>query len=66
MKQYKVEVLTFSPKLTFKTDDIANRAMEGIQAKLDEYARKGYTLHHSTSMEYGGDLRFYLYFEKDV
>jgi hypothetical protein len=65
MKQYKVEALTFSPKLSF-TDDIVNRSMEGIQAKMDEYAQNGYTLHHSTSMEYGGDLRFYLYFEKDV
>jgi hypothetical protein len=66
MKDYKVETLMFHQKFTFKTDTIGEDSKIGIQEKLDEYASKGYILHHTHSMNFEGAIYTTLYFEKDV
>jgi hypothetical protein len=66
MKEYKVETLIFYSKLTFDVNHIATKSQKDIQEKLDEYATKGYSLHHSSSTSFGFAVYIYLYFEKDV
>lgn len=66
MKDYKVETLIFYSKLTLDSEHIAKKSKIDIQEKLDEYAGKGYTLHHTTSTSFGLAVYIYLYFEKDV
>jgi hypothetical protein len=66
MKEYKVETLIFWSKLTFDVNHIVKKSKIDIQEKLDEYAAKGYSLHHSTSTNFGMAVYIYLYFEKDV
>jgi hypothetical protein len=66
MKDYKVEALIFYSKLTFDSKHIAKKSKIDIQEKLDEYAAKGYSLHHSTSTNFGMAVYIYLYFEKNV
>ena len=66
MKDYKVETLIFYSKLTLDFDHIAKKSKIDIQEKLDEYAAKGYILHHSTSTSFGSAVYIYLFFEKNA
>jgi hypothetical protein len=66
MKEYKVETLIFYSKITLDSEHIAKKSKIDIQEKLDEYASKGYSLHHSTSTNFGLAIYIYLFFEKDV
>lgn len=66
MKDSKVEVLMYGPKLTFDDKYIQKESQEEIQAKLTEYYGKGYQLTHTNTTEYSGNLYIYLYFEKIV
>ena len=66
MKEYKVETLFFYSKITFDGNHIAKKSKIDIQEKLDEYAAKGYSLHHSTSTSYEAAFYIHLYFEKDI
>lgn len=65
-KDYKVELLIISPKLTLDSKQFLESSKIGIQENLDEYAAKGYSLHHSTSINFGMSVYIYLYFEKDI
>ncbi|MDZ7897247.1 MAG: DUF4177 domain-containing protein [Arcicella sp.] len=56
----------FHQKISFKSDPIVENAKIGIQEKLDEYASKGYILHHTFSMDFADGIYTTLYFEKDV
>jgi hypothetical protein len=60
MKEYKVEALIFWSKLTFDVNHIVKKSKIDIQEKLDEYAAKGYSLHHSTSTNFGMAVYIYL------
>ncbi len=64
MKNYKVEVLTFFSKMTLDKNHIAKSSQEEVQAKLDEYAQKGYQLVSTNATGYGTAVYIYLYFEK--
>ena len=66
MKDYKVETLIFYSKLTLDSEHIAKKSKIDIQEKLDEYAAKGYTLHHTTSTGFGAAVYIYLFFEKAI
>jgi hypothetical protein len=62
MKEYKVEPLRFIQKGT-DSNQLITESKAGIQAKLDEYALKGYKLTSLTSADSG---MVYLVFEKDI
>ncbi|MBC8152778.1 MAG: DUF4177 domain-containing protein [Bacteroidetes bacterium] len=62
MKEYKIKALRFIQK-GFDSSQIVVEFEAEIQAKLDEYASKGYTLNSTTSGDSG---MVYLFFEKDV
>ena len=66
MKAYKVETLIFYSKITLDSEHIAKKSKEDIQAKLDEYVANGYSLHHSTSTNFGMAVYIYLFFEKNA
>ena len=66
MKEYKVETLIFYSKLTFDVNHIAKKSKIDIQVQFDEYAAKGYSLHHSTSTNFGMAIYIHLYFEKNA
>lgn len=66
MKEYKVETLIYYSKLTLDTNHIAKKSKEEIQAKLDEYASKGYLLSSTSSTSFGAAVYIYLYFEKEL
>ncbi|MFY7909077.1 MAG: DUF4177 domain-containing protein [Emticicia sp.] len=66
MKDAKVEVLMYGPKLTLDEKYIQKDSQEEIQSKLSEYYSKGYQLAHTNTTEYSGNLYIYLYFEKIV
>lgn len=69
MKEYKVEALIYYPNLTLDSGLILRESKEGIQAKLDEYTSRGYTLTSTSSSNVGSALYsvvcIYLFFEKD-
>jgi hypothetical protein len=62
MKEYKAEVLRFIQK-GIDSKQIVIESQAEIQAKLDEYALKGYRLTSTTSGDSG---MVYLFFEKDI
>ena len=64
MKEYKVEPLRFI-QTGFDSMQVIIESKAGIQAKLDEYASKGYRLASMTSSDQGTGT-VYLVFEKDV
>lgn len=66
MKEYKVESLIYYSKLTFDKEHILKASSGDIQAKLDEYGRKGWRLVSTDVEDFGVGLYFYLYFERDV
>ena len=61
MKEYKVEPLRFI-QTGFDSAQMVTESKAAIQAKLDEYVSKGYTL---TSLTAGDSGMVYLVFEKD-
>jgi hypothetical protein len=65
MKEYKVETLIYYSKITLDKYHIIKDSKADIQAKLDEYAQKGYRLASTNSSNFGFALYIYLYFEKD-
>lgn len=66
MKTYKLETLCYYSKFFAKKDHILKSSSEDIQAKLDEYAAKGYRLASTDATDFGVAVYFYLYFEKDL
>ena len=66
MREYKVETMIFWTKFTFDVNHIAKKSKIDIQVQLDEYAAKGYSLHHSTSTNFGMAIYIHLYFEKNI
>ncbi|CAN5811124.1 hypothetical protein BH24BAC1_BH24BAC1_06130 [soil metagenome] len=65
MKNYQVETLIYYSKISFDREHLAKSSRKGIQAKLDEYAAKGYRLVSTNSSNFCFALYIYLYFEKD-
>ena len=65
MKEYKLQALIYYSKLTLDKEHIAKSSSADIQAKLDEYASKGYRLVSSDATDFGFAVYFYLYFERD-
>ncbi|MDT0685230.1 DUF4177 domain-containing protein [Autumnicola psychrophila] len=65
MKDYKLETLIYYSKLTLDKEHIAKDSKKDIQAKLDDYAQKGYRLVSTDATDFGFAVYFYLYFEKD-
>lgn len=66
MKEYKLESLIYYSKLTLDKEHIIKDSSKDIQAKLDEYAKKGYRLVSTNATDFGIAVYFYLYFERDV
>lgn len=66
MKDYKVETLIYYSKITLDSEHIAKKSKEEIQEKLDEYAKKGYSLSSTSATNFGLAVYIYLYFEKDI
>ncbi|MEM6629577.1 MAG: DUF4177 domain-containing protein [Bacteroidota bacterium] len=66
MKEYKLESLIYYSKVTLDKEHIVKDSSKDIQAKLDEYAKKGYRLVSTDATDFGFAVYFYLYFEKDV
>ena len=66
MKEYKLESLIYYTKVTLNPNHIAENSSKDIQAKLDEYAQKGYRLVSTDATNFGFAVYIYLYFEKDV
>jgi len=64
MKQYKVENLIYYSKVTFDSEHITKKSAADIQAKLDEYAKDGWTLASTDATSFGFAVYIYLYFEK--
>ena len=64
MKEYKVESLIYYSKLTTDVNHIATASQKEIQAKLDEYAKDGWTLVSTDATNFGFAVYIYLYFEK--
>ena len=62
MKEYKVKALRFIQK-GFDSNQLVIEFEAEIQAKLDEYASKGYKLSSTTSGDSG---MVYLFFEKEI
>ena len=66
MKEYKLESLIYHSKLTFDKQHILKSSTADIQAKLDEYGRKGWRLVSTDVEDFGVGMYFYLYFERSV
>ena len=66
MKEYKLESLIYYSKLTLDKEHIVKDSSKDIQAKLDEYAQKGYRLVSTDATDFGFAVYIYLYFERDV
>ncbi|WP_373511255.1 DUF4177 domain-containing protein [Persicitalea sp.] len=66
MKEYKLESFIYYSKLTLDTNHILNSSTAEIQAKLDEYAKKGWRLASSNTASFGAAVYVYLYFERDA
>ena len=66
MKDYKVETLIYYSKITLDSKHIAKDSQKDIQEKLDEYAKKGYSLTSTNATSFGVAVYIYLYFEKDI
>ncbi|MFK7832153.1 MAG: DUF4177 domain-containing protein [Winogradskyella sp.] len=66
MKEYKVETLIYYSKVTLDSKHITKSSKKDIQAKLDEYAKKGYRLASTDASNFGLAMYIYLYFEKDL
>lgn len=64
MQDYKVEPLIYYSKLTGDKYHVINDSKRDIQAKLDEYAEKGYILVSTDASNFGSALYIYLYFVK--
>jgi hypothetical protein len=64
MKEYKVETLIFYSKPFANKNHIADKSKVEIQAKLDEYTKKGYSLSSTSSCSFDMAVYIYLYFEK--
>lgn len=66
MKEYKLESLIYYSKMTLDKEHIIKDSSKDIQAKLDEYAQKGYRLVSTDATDFGSAVYFYLYFERDL
>ena len=66
MKDYKVETLIYYSKITLDSKHIAKDSQKDIQEKLNEYAKKGYSLTSTNATSFGAAVYIYLYFEKDI
>ena len=66
MKEYKLESLIYYSKLTLDKEHIVKDSSKDIQAKLDEYAQKGYRLVSTDATDFGFAVYIYLYFGRDV
>ncbi|MEM6807454.1 MAG: DUF4177 domain-containing protein [Bacteroidota bacterium] len=66
MKEYKVEPLIYYSKISFDSEHIIKSSRKDIQAKLDEYASKGWRLVSTNTTNFGFAIYFYLYFERDI
>lgn len=64
MQDYKVETLIYYSKLTTDKHHVVKDSKKDIQAKLDEYAEKGYMLVSTDASNFGMALYIYLYFVK--
>ncbi|RMB63506.1 DUF4177 domain-containing protein [Dokdonia sinensis] len=64
MEKYVVEPLIFYSKMTTDKMHIIKSSKKEVQAKLNEYAEKGYKLVSTDSTNFGMALYIYLYFEK--
>ena len=65
MKEYQLETLIYYSKLTKDREHIVKDSSRDIQAKLDEYAAKGWRLVSTDATDFGSAVYFYLYFERD-
>ena len=66
MKEYKLESLIYYSKISLDKEHILKDSTSDIQAKLDEYAQKGYRLVSTDATDFGFAVYFYLYFERDI
>lgn len=66
MKEYKVESLIYYSKITKDREHIIKSSGKDIQAKLDDYARRGWRLVSTDTTNFGTAIYFYLYFERDI
>jgi hypothetical protein len=64
MKEYKLESLIYYTKPFAPKEHILEKSAQDIQAKLDEYAAKGYRLVSTNATDFGLAVYFYLYFER--
>jgi hypothetical protein len=65
MRQYKVEALSFFPKLMADREHVVRTSREEIQQVLDDYARRGWRLVSTDATDSGSAVYVYLYFEGD-
>jgi hypothetical protein len=65
MKQYKVEALSFFPRITGDKEHVVRTSREEIQQVLDDYARRGWRLVSTNATDSGSAVYVYLYFEAD-
>lgn len=66
MKEYKLESLIYYSKLTRDREHIIKSSGKDIQAKLDDYASRGWRLVSTDATDFGAAVYFYLYFERDI
>ena len=66
MKEYKLESLIYYTKAFAKREHILESSSRDIQARLDEYAQKGYRLVSTDATDFGYAAYFYLYFEREA
>lgn len=59
MKQYKVEALVYYTKLTLDKEHIVKSSTVDIQAKLDDYAARGWRLVSTNATDFGFAVYIY-------
>jgi hypothetical protein len=66
MREYKVESLMYTSKLTLDFKLILKNSTQDIQDKLESYSKEGWSLTSTDTINFGSGIYIYLYFERSI
>lgn len=66
MREYKVESLMYTSKLTLDFKLILKSSTQDIQDKLEAYSKEGWSLASTDTINFGSGIYIYLYFERSI